>query len=39
MSGKAHQCHILKLNVKLYHFHNIAATVAAMVLETTDLCH
>lgn len=32
MSGKAHQCHILELNVKLYHFHNITATVAVMAL-------
>lgn len=39
MSGKAHQCHILKLNVKLYHFHNITATVCCHGALTADLCH
>lgn len=39
MSGKAHQCHILRLNVKLYHFHNIAAPVCCHGSLIADLCH
>lgn len=39
MSGKAHQCHTLNFNVKLYHFLNVTDTVHCHGPLTTDLCH